>query len=285
MHVQDSSVDTSPELIKVLHINDLIINQNDNSTYNISINEPIELDFMSKQQVFDIRKKYAAMYPTFIHANYTPSDIVFGRIEDNKPWWGLIGQNYYGPGQHSIDGLSEETRFINNPLLIFTLDSQFGIATVNLNGPNLFPKPISINFNPSQRTITAVYDISGYNIAADNFLMANAREHFKNSNEYQLSGLNARDFGYNFAYADSEQNIAFDDINNNLTTDIQPIQDFLHTGGSCEYPGGCNNGSPRQTYFEFKTLATPAKIGIRLWKQMPRDKYAPADLYYIVIVQ
>lgn len=275
----------SPEKIQNTHINNLFIDTKDSSSYRVPINEPIELDFLSKQQVFDIRKKYAAACQPVIPKNYAPSDTVFGQITDGKPWWGLVGENYYDSGQHSIDGLSEETRSINNPLLLFVLNTQFGVSLVNLDGPNLYPKPISLTYKPSQKTISVVYDISSYNAAADNYLKTAAHQNFVNENEYALQGVNARDFGYDFAYAYSANNILFDDSSNNLSTSIQQLQDFLHTGGSCGYEGGCNNGSPNQTYLHFKTTALPAQLGIRLWKKTPQDKNAPADIYFTITLQ
>ncbi len=266
-------------------VNNLFIDTKDSSNYRIPINEPIELDFLSKQQVFDIRKKYAAAAQPIVPADYAPSETVFGQITDGKPWWGLVGQDYYESGQHSIDGLSEESRIINNPLLLLTLHSQFGISLIHQDGPNLYPKPISLMLKPSQKTISVVYDITGYNIAADNFLKTSVQEYFTNTNKYSLDGINARDFGYEFAYAYSVNNISFDDSSNNLSTNIQQLQDFLHTGGSCGYEGGCNNGSPNQPYLHFKTTSLPAQLGIRLWKKMPQDKDATADIYFTITLQ
>lgn len=269
-----------------LHANKLIINQNYTSIYKIAINEPIELDFLSKQKVFDIRKKHAAMSPAFIPANYMPSDTVFGQIQDNKPWWGLNGMMFKGAGQHSIDGLSEESRAINNPLLLFMVDPKFWFVDLKLKGSEIYPKPISITFQPSQKTIKVVYNFTDYDAEMNNYLKASAHTTFGNSNEYTLVGLNARDFGYNYAYAYSTQNVVFNDnSNNNLSTNIQQLQDFLHTGGSCGYAGGCNNRSPAEKFLDFTQLKLPAQIAIKLWKKMPQDKNAPADLYFIITLQ
>jgi hypothetical protein len=81
------------------------------------------------------------------------------------------------------------------------------------------------------------------------------------------------------------QNILFNQSGNNLSTDVQQLQDFMHTGGSCGYSGGCNNHSPTQRNLEFTETALPAQLGIRLWKEMPQDKNAPADLYFAIILQ
>jgi len=59
----------------------------------------------------------------------------------------------------------------------------------------------------------------------------------------------------------------------------------LHTGGSCGYSGGCNNGSPDQPYMDMHINSFPAKLCIRLWKKMPTSKDAQADLYVIMVFQ
>lgn len=276
---------TTASIPQVEHTNSLIINSNDNSTYSVAINPPVEFDYLSKKQVFELRKSYTALYPTIIEPTYTPSNSVFGQITDNRPWWGLNGMMFKGPGQNSMDGLSEESRAINNPLLLFIVDPNFWFVNLNLTGAEIYPKPLSISFQPSQKTITAVYDISSYNTEMNNFLMTNAHVTFGDSNEYTLAGLNARDFGYNYAYAYSTQNISFADPSNNLSTNIQQLQDFLHTGGSCGYPGGCNNHSPTQKFLEFTQLKLPAQIGIKLWKNAPSDKNSVADIYFIIVLQ
>lgn len=280
---EDSELETTSNATVNTHVNDLIINQNDNSIYNIAINEPTELDFLTKQQVFDIRKKYAAMSPAVIPADYTPSDTVFGQIEDNKPWWGLITTK---PGEHSIDGLSEESRFVNNPLLLVGVTDSSFRRVLELEIPGNYPKPTSLSFYPSKKTIIVVYNLLDY--CREQGLLNNDGTFWVDGKigDLVLECINARDFGYNYAYAYSAPNIAFNNKNDNLTTGVYQINDFLHTGGSCRYPGGCNNASPYQGFLYLDApKMLPASIGIRLWKQKPQDMNSPADLYYIINFQ
>lgn len=275
--------DLNPEKVENTHVNELFINTKDNSTYNVPINEPIELDFLTKQHVFDIRKKYAAADQPIIPANYTPSDTVFGQIQDNKPWWGLITKN---PGEHSIDGLSEESRYINNPLLLVGVGDSSFLHVPEVAKPGNYPKPTSLSFCPSKKTITVVYNLLNY--CREQGLLNNDDTFWEDGEigDLVLECINARDFGYNFAYAYSSQNISFKDPNNNLSTNVQQLQDFLHTGGSCGYAGGCNNASPYQGFlYLIAPKILPASIGIKLWKQQPQDINSPPDLYYIVNFQ
>lgn len=269
-----------------VHVNNLIINENDKLTYSIPINEPIELDFLSKQKVFDTRKKYTDRASLFISSDYEPSAEVFGQIEDGKPWWGFKGATYRGAGEYSIEGLSEESRFINNPLLLMGVNEGGGRIFKKEEEPDIYVKPISLFFQPNSKSIIAKYDILGYYRDKGLLLDDNTYTEGPPNEGLTFECINARDFGYNYAYAYSFQNISFSQSGNNLSTDVQRLQDFIHTGNSCGYPGGCNNASPRQDFLNFTApIAFPAQIGIRLWKEKPQDKNTPADLYYIVNFQ
>jgi len=49
------------------------------------------------------------------------------------------------------------------------------------------------------------------------------------------------------------------------------ILHFIHRGGSCGYPGGCNNGSPYQPEFDnFRVEALPAQFEVLLWHDRPK---------------
>ncbi len=264
-------------------VNNLILNENDTSIYNVAINEPTELDFLTKKQIFDLRKQYAAQTPTILPSDYSPSDIVFGQIEDNKPWWGLLTNE---PGEQSIDGRSEESRFINNPLLFFGINNGY-IKHIRKNEQSeIYAKPISISINPSKKTIYVTYDILGYYRDLGLLFDDNTFRIEGGVGDLVFECVNARDFGYNYAYAYSSQNISYGEHVNNLSTGVQQLQDFIHTGGSCGYNGGCNNASPYQDYLFFRAPMTlPAQMAIKLWKKKPINENSPADLYYFVNFQ
>ena len=99
----------------------------------------------------------------------------------------------------------------------------------------------------------------------------------------QLSGLNARDFGYDYMYIFDEKNIKMYSEYNNATEDISTFRDYIHLGGSCKYKDGCNNISPMQNNLMFSVTHLPAEINIKLWKKKPINKYVKADMYYRII--
>ena len=77
-----------------------------------------ELDRLSKADVLRLRRQAVMTQAPLLAADYVPSEAVFGQIVDGAPWWGIEGQFRHGPGPRSIEGPSEESRFILNPFLL-----------------------------------------------------------------------------------------------------------------------------------------------------------------------
>jgi hypothetical protein len=48
-----------------------------------------------------------------------------------------------------------------------------------------------------------------------------------------------------------------------------PLRACLHRGGSCGYPGGCNNGSPDEPLLYFRVIEPPAWTELGLWLGRP----------------
>ncbi len=91
---------------------------NTKPSINIGINPMIELDFLTKEDIYDIRSKYVLLHPELLPGSYNPSEEVFGQIASGKPWWGILGLSYYGDGEKSIEGNSEDSRLLVNPFLL-----------------------------------------------------------------------------------------------------------------------------------------------------------------------
>jgi hypothetical protein len=100
----------------------------------------------------------------------------------------------------------------------------------------------------------------------------------------QLSGLNARDFGYNYVYAYNTTNIKmFSYSDFDMTNSIVTFADYVHLGGSCKYKDGCNNISPMQDGLMFRVTELPATISLKLWKNYPSSTNEKPDLYYQIV--
>lgn len=253
--------------------NKLTLNPNDKNTYEIVINPPTELDFLSKEKIFSLRKKYVVMQPKFIDKNYAPAEIVYGQIESNKPWWGQIGINCRMGPTTSLEGLSEESRFLNNPLLLLGVDTNYAFDIPTWNCSGFYPEPISIKLNPASRTIDVIYYLSHF------FKQIEDSDWTEKNYIFSIKGENARDFGYGYVYAFSTKNVEFAS-SSNVSTQVCPLLNFIHLGQSCKYPGGCNNGSPMQSELGFDVLSLPANIQMKLWVNSPSDKNNPADLLF-----
>ena len=263
-----------------------ILKINDYSSFQtLKINPASEYDYLSKQQIFDIRKQHVKN-SLFNKENYEPNSAVFGSIVDKKPWWGSIRcsqLNYKGDYHENIQGPSKVSVQMNNPNALVGLSMPYIPWDIGTNKEFCTSdysnfSPISLQYDEEDKLIIAKYYLT------KNFLKLRT----KVNNRYtryliQLSGLNARDFGYDYMYIFDTKNIKMYSDYNNATKDISTFRDYIHQGGSCKYKDGCNNISPMQNDLIFSVKKMPAEINIKLWKKKPINKYIKADMYYKII--
>lgn len=241
---------------------------------NLVINPTIELDFKNKREILDLRKRYVLQYPQLIKGNYIPSEAVFGQIQDKKPWWGTLGLSFYGDGQDSIKGNSEESRFIANPFLLVGIDECAAHKRLNLqNAIELYPKPVELSWSTDKTIVKATYKVSDFFQKDEQYGCPTIK-----NRGLDLIAYNARDMGYNYLYFDprKSENIG------NYSNEAVPIIQYIHCGGSCGYPGGCNNMSPTDPHMSFNIIYIPAVIHLKLWKQKPANPDKQADMEYVI---
>lgn len=256
-------------------------------TLTIPLAPPVELDFLDKDAVLDLRRQAVARYPQLMAGDYEPSE-VFRWIEDGRPWWGIRGQFYNGPGPNSIAGPSEESRFIMNPYLLLHAEF-FGFsfynggrlqwnasAAAHLEAPD-FPyycPPQDLEWQPRAAHMQVSYDVSGCMARLNPYTtrpmtIADAR--------FDLTSYNARDMNLNWIWVDYAASL-------NVGKDQPPagpykIEHYLHRGGSCGYEGGCNNMSPPSPPIDNLYLtALPARLEARLWRDEPESIGATPDM-------
>ncbi len=243
----------------------------------IRINEPVELDFLSRAQVYSLRKKYVNQYPHLVRGNYSPSDNLFGGIAGGKPWWGLEGVFCKGSGRRSIDGRSEESRFWANPFLLLGLDECLSFRMGKKRCFAVYPHPLSLLWCAPEHKAVATYDMSRF--------LREKEEIFGNAKGITLflENYNARDFGFSFAYASPglSKNVS-DAEGGRLLKGPCALSSYIHLGGSCGYPGGCNNASPFQPALYISVDSLPATLYCKLWYKMPKDVSRAADFTYII---
>jgi len=242
-------------------------------TVDVPLNPPRELDGVSREAILNLRRQYINKISVLAPNNYQPNMDVFGQIQNGKPWWGLLGMCYYGPGKNSILGKSEESRFIINPYLLIGVE-EFNahiVRFVPLAPEEFYPTPTRLTWSRDGSMGQVTYNITSYYQKALDYS-------YPDTHSLYLSDYNARDFGFNYFEIDSAKS-----KNITATFDkIIPIIQFMHTGGSCGYPGGCNNKSPSQVDLEIKWQKLPAKIYLKLWKNSPANATQKSDMDFII---
>lgn len=260
---------------------DLMTNDED---IDIGVNSLSSLSYKTKDFVYYLRKKYVST-SIFALPDYQPSEEVFGNIESGKPWVENNACVSTRGASSYVDGLSEESRFINNPTMLVAIEFPFNYPADEGNNSSwcknnvetMLPKKIT--FNGLKKEISVTYERLPF--------VTNGNHAF-----YTFNGLNARDLGYKYAYIDKKQSTyepEFTD-SDNISNRIIEFQNYIHVGGSCRHSAGCNNGSPRQSYLEFKEnssgdIDNECEIYIKLWKEMPSSPSAKPDIAERIILE
>lgn len=235
-----------------------------------------------------MRQQAVSRSAQLLRTPYDPHDKVFDQIEDNKPWWGMAGEAVYGRGMDSIKGLSEESRFVLNPFMLVACNpATLGIwnrsllTERELNDPR-FPfywMPESLRYSPRSQSAELTYNISNYlrDVMSRKALAADASQ----LRQFSLVAYNARDMGYQYIYLDTRRSTAVE--NDNHPNEPTFISQFIHCGGTCGYPGNCNNMSPFIREIDRCRLnKLPARAVIYLWKEQPESIGSKPDFTYII---
>ncbi|MBN1315832.1 MAG: hypothetical protein JXA42_10200 [Anaerolineales bacterium] len=262
----------------------------------VVLQPPVELDSMTRKEVLELRRQAVNRYPELLAGPYRPSDAVFKQIEDGRPWWGIPGEFYYGPGEQSILGASEESRFILNPFLLaaaefYQSSGMDGIGMwdwdkARIPGQDLdragipyYCPPQDLSWQPGNSYAQVTFDLTSC-LAQINRWLANPCT--LDNLTFFITAYNARDLNLNYL-----QLVQTDSQNVALAEPFDapiPETEFIHQGGSCQYPGGCNNASPYVPQLNDLSLeALPARLVIYLWKDEPDfERLSSPDLRFIL---
>ncbi len=247
----------------------------DDELTEIKVNAPTEYDYLSREEIFNLRKKYVNDL-IFASKFYSPSNEVFGAIEGGKPWY---GENVACPfsAKDITKGYSARSVYLNNPAVLVG-----PIQTLGYKYPQDTPfcQNKLLNFIPQKILYSKNANLIIVNYNANNSLIHNIQEP-QYGMPFGFVGLNARDLGYKYGYAVSYKNIIFKE-NNNISNHLYTFRDFLHTGGSCKVPGGCTNTSPLQPEMDFVITQLPAHITFKLWKNKPASLQENAEIMFKV---
>lgn len=254
----------------------------------LQINPIQDLNYKSKLDILNMRANAINVYRALLIGQYNATPAVFGEITDGKPWWGMAGQYIWGEGPRSIEGMSEESRFILNPFLLVGANpwtamiwNKEKITEDDLRRYD-FPYtwlPQSLRFWPSAKMGQVVYDVTGYNQRLRQY--ADKIEKGDENNHFGLVAYNARDFGYDYMFISPTQSANIENTDKNK--DVVQIRHYIHTGDSSKYPGGCNNMSPAMAQIDdIVYTKLPARATVYLWKQRPPSVTAKPDLTFVV---
>jgi len=242
----------------------------------MAINPSIELDYKSKAEIYEIRKKYVNQYPELAPKYYKPSEAVFGQIVNGKPWLGEVGASINGFGLKVIEGMSEEARYLVNPYLLVAVDSMYMFSCDRHFARNTLAYPIALEMFWESRTVVhAYFDVS-------TFIDRTIRCNYNSSqlDKLFLIAYNARDFGYNYLGVDLAQSENI--LHFGATGTPAHIKQFIHLGDNCGHYSGCNNMSPAQPELFMPYTKLPAKAHVKLWKKKPRSINDTADFTFVI---
>ena len=180
----------------------------------IPLQPMLELDYLSRESVLNMRKKLVDERNSLLARPYNPESVIFSQIVSGKPWWGIIGCSVYGQGQRSIEGLSEESRFLLNPYLLVGVSSWsneiWDLDKIQRNPKVLlqpdFPycwQPSILRYYPARSALQVAYEVSSYNQALTKF--KNYLKPGEVVDRFNLVAYNARDFGFNYLYVPVEE--------------------------------------------------------------------------------
>ena len=248
-------------------------------TFELSLNPMLELDFLTREEIFSLRKKFVFQYPELAPKDYSPSEEVFGSIEDGRPWWGILGRSYYGDGQESIMGASAESLFLVNPYLLVGLNGEMAIKVEEpepgIRPEEIYPKPMKLFWSKKRAWATVIYNVSSFWVLERELGVED-----RYINILALHAANARDSGFNYLYVEKDMSENIGSLNTQGQAVAIPY--FYHKGNSCGYPGGCNNMSPKAPDLRVRINVLPAVIYIKLWKSKPAKTSLPADMTFII---
>ncbi len=262
----------------------------------IPIHPMIELDYKTKAEIYELRKKLVAEHEDLRRAlqlswvpapmrgaaekflkPYEPNNEIFTQVEDKKPWWGIQGFVHYGNGQNSIAGASEESRFLGNPYLLAGIDFPTAYVVPGQTLEEVYPQPTALMWSTDAKQAQVQYNIT-------KLWQEQIGYHHQNRAElrrmFDLRLYNAHDLGFDYFYLipDDSKNI----VSGNSSSEAVYLKQFIHCGGSCGYPGGCNNMSPTMPEMNVTITELPATAAIGFWRKKPGNVNQKPDMIFTI---
>ncbi len=252
------------------------------------LNRPQHFNYLLRNDILRLRINAVMTSRALVDGAYVPTAAVFDEMIDSKPWWGMAGQYIWGEGKRSIEGPSEESRFVLNPFLLVAANPWTAKIwnpeqiteddLKNLDFPYTWT-PEELRYWPRRRMAQVIYDVTAFNGRLKQ--LDSKLEKTEDNLRFGLVAYNARDFGYNFLYLSPRLSSNIE--NSHRGKDVVEIKQYIHTGDSSKYPGGCNNMSPAMDEIDrLRISALPARATILLWKSRPPLNSEPPDFSFVL---
>lgn len=246
----------------------------------VKVNPLTDFNYKSKSEIYSIREKFVQQ-SIFKNKNYKPNEEVFGEIATGMPWLSIVYQNFETDRKYPHFGLSEESRFINNPsaLVMLNMEADLLVKDKIVSVTSDFAKnmkdvkksmmllPASITYIKNTNTVKIKYSV--------NTFFQSLKEIVKNNREYYkifcLDCLNARDFGYDWIFVNDCKNISF--YEDSVRNKVVELKNRITLVKYENEENGVNNSIKNQQELFFAVVGLPASINIKLWKNKPKDQY------------
>ena len=246
----------------------------------VKINPLTDFNYKSKSEIYAVREKFVQQ-SIFKNKNYKPNEEVFGDMATGMPWVSIMYQNYETDRKHPHFGLSEESRFINNPsgLVMLNMDADILVNEKIVSAANVSATttkdiknsmlllPESITYIKNKNTVLIKYSINTFFYSLKD-TVKNNRQYYK---VFCLDCLNARDFGYNWIFAYDSKNISFNE--NSVKDKAVELKNKIALVKYENEEYGVNNSIMNSKELFFGIISLPASINLKLWKNKPNDVY------------
>lgn len=238
------------------------------------INPLVDYNGLSKDFILSLRSgsidsNFAKML------DYSPNESVWEKMEDKGAWFALDKSVCFDNRtdcRRKAKGVSAMSRIINNPMILI---APVMIATYHLDeklpvcsdeGLRLVPKGLYLDVVNNK--IIVIYK---------------GTKALTKCNYLQLSGLNARDVGYEWAKVNRKQNIEFP-YPENISKKVYQFKDAIVGGSFCEddkKPGvKCNVLYPVDDKVVFRVTSYPANIEFKIWDKKPVSGHQESELKF-----
>jgi hypothetical protein len=256
----------------------------------------MEFDGKTRNEILKLRTAAVMKHPLLVKEGYIPCNAVFNLIADRRPWWGIRGHFVHGPGTNSIEGDSEESRFIMNPYLLVAADflgisiwnqafkwdaAKVSKATLNDAKFPFYCRPVSLTWWPAESRAEAKYELGKYVADVNKYAETGVENDWM---LFDITAYNARDMNLNFLYFSPEESEGVSQGQHEKRA--VPVLHYLHLGGSCQYPGGGNNCSPYQEEMDgFRVEKLPARAVFLLWRNEPANVTGTPDMRFTLVFE